>query len=325
MIRDTARAAGRRSARAVVGRLPVPVADALRRALAPGTGASLSDGLRRALLHGLWVGGIPRAVSTFRLVDNPHLQFVAVDSQVLGQLYWYGEQGWEPELLPWWRLACQSSHSVLELGANVGYFSVQGGRAAPGIRHVAVEPHPLSAEICRTNLALNHVTSVEVVEAAAVADATVSSVPLLVPADQQATPTVAFLSPDTELPPDMARNVRVTLDVPAIDVRRLLDGVDVLKLDVEGQEHVLLAACRDHLRDKRPTLFVEVLPGTVQLRALLAELCTVDGYRCYAVTRQQLVELPPERLATVQLKEEFGGQDVILSAADMLSLRPPRT
>jgi hypothetical protein len=60
-----------------------------------------------------------------------------------------------------------------------------------------------------------------------------------------------------------------------------------------------------------------VLPGTVQLRALLAELCTADGYRCYAATRQGLVVLPPERLATVQLQEEFGGQDVILCAADL--------
>ena len=34
---------------------------------------------------------------------------------------------------------------MLELGTNVGYFAVQGGRAAPGARYVAVEPHPLSA------------------------------------------------------------------------------------------------------------------------------------------------------------------------------------
>jgi FkbM family methyltransferase len=317
MIRDFARTAGRRIARAVVGRLPVPVADVLRWALAPGAGTGR---IRRAALRGLWGGGIPRAVSTFRLIDNPDLEFVAVDSQVLGQLYWYGEQGWEPELLPWWRAFCRSSGSVLELGANIGYFAVQGGRAAPGRRHVAVEPHPLSAAICRTNLALNGVATVEVLEAAAVADAVVASVPLLVPADQQATPTVAFLEPDTELPPEMARDVTTVLDVPAVDVRRLIEGVDLIKLDVEGQEHVLLAACREHLRDQRPTLFVEVLPGTVQLRALLADLCTVDGYRCYAVTRQRLVELPPERLATVQLKEEFGGQDVILRAGDMPQL-----
>lgn len=309
--------AGRRLARAVVGPMPIPVAEALRRVLAPGAGTSVQARIRRALLRLLFRGGIPRAVSTFRLVDNPDLEFAAVDSQVLEQLYWTGEQGWEPELLPWWRAFCRTSRSVLELGANIGYFAVQGGRAAPGVRYIAVEPHPVSAEACRRHLALNGVTSVELIQAAAVADPGVSSVPLLVPADQAATPTVAFLSSDTELPADMARDVVAVLDVPAIDVRRLLDGVDLIKMDVEGQEHVLLTAMRPHLRNRRPTLFVEVLAGTVQLRALLADLCATDGYRCYALSRQGLVELEYGQLATIRLMDEYGCQDVILSAADM--------
>ena len=300
--------------------MPVPLADALRRVLAPGPGTSVAARLRGAVLRSLFRGGIPRAVTSFRLIDNPELEFLAVDSQVLEQLYWCGELGWEPELLPWWRAFCRRSTSVLELGTNIGYFAVQGARAAPGVRYVAVEPHPLSAETCRTHLALNAVTSVEVVEAAAVADPTVSTVALRVPADQAATPTVAFLSPDTELPADMARDVVAVLDVPAVDVRRLVEGVDLIKMDVEGQEHVLLAAVRDHLRARRPTLFVEVLPGTVALRALLADLCATEGYRCYALSGQGLVELGQEQLAIVGLMDAYGCQDVLLTAADP----PPR-
>jgi hypothetical protein len=105
--------------------------------------------------------------------------------------------------------------------------------------------------------------------------------------------------------------------VPAVDVRRLLDGVDLIKMDVEGQEHLLLAAMRDHIRTRRPTLFVEVLPGTVQLRALLAEICATDGYRCHAMNRHGLVELDGERLASVRLMDEYGCQDVLLSPADL--------
>ena len=300
-------------ARAVVGPMPAPVADALRRALAPGTGAAR---IRRAVLRRLYRGGIPRAVAHFRLTDNPAVEFVAADSQVLEQLYWAGEQGWEPELLPWWRAFCRGSRSVLELGANVGYFAVQGALAAPGARYVAVEPHPLSAAICRTHLERNRVTSVQVIEAAAVADATVTTVPLLVPADQAATPTVAYLSPDTELPADMAADA-AAVHVPAVDVRRLVDGVDLIKLDVEGQEHVLLGALGAYLRTSRPTLFVEVLAGTPQLRALLADLCAADGYRCYALSRHGLVELVGTRLATARLMDEFGCQDVLLCAGDL--------
>ena len=294
--------------------MPVPVADALRRVLAPGPGEAR---IRRAVLRWLVRGGIPRAVSTFRLVDDPDLEFTAVDSQVLEQVYWSGEQGWEPELLPWWRAFCRTSRSVLELGTNVGYFAVQGGRAAPGVRYVAVEPHPVSAMACRRNLTLNGVTSVELIQAAAVAAPTITSVSLLVPDDQAATPTVAFLSADTELPADMAQGVRTVHVVPAIDVRALVDGVDLIKMDVEGQEHVLLTAIRAHLRTRRPTLFVEVLAGTVQLRTVLADLCATDGYRCYALSRRGPVELEPGRLATVRLMDEYGCQDVLLTAADL--------
>jgi FkbM family methyltransferase len=303
--------AARAAARAVVGPLPPRVADALRR---PRPGR-----LRRALLRALREGDIPRGVSTFRLADNRDLAFVAADSQVLSQLYWYGERGWEPELLPWWRAFCRRSGSVLELGANVGYFTVQAARAAPGVRHVAVEPHPYSLQVCRANLALNAVTSVELVGAAAVAGPAAASVRLLVPDDQQATPTVAFLPAGSELPAAVAGRATAAVDVPAVDVRELLEGADLVKLDVEGQEHALLAAGRDQLRARRPALFVEVLPGTGRLRALLRDLCVKDGYRCYAPTRERLVELAPARLATVRLKEAFGGQDVVLCAGD-----PPR-
>lgn len=291
-------------ARALVHRLPVPVADQLRRRLHP------------LLLRRLFRAGIPRAVDRFRLVDAPELEFVAVDSQVLEQLYWAGEQGWEPELLPWWRAFCRRAVSVLELGTNVGYFAVQGGRAAPGARYVAVEPHPVSAQVCRANLALNSVTSVEVVEAAAVADPAVSSVTLHVPAGQAATPTIAYLAAGTELPAEMASDP-TALEVPAVDVRSLLDGVDLVKMDVEGQEHLLLGAMREHLDRHRPALFVEVLPGSVQLRALLAELCRTAGYRCYAFSPARLVELDGDRLATVHLMAEFGCQDVLLCARDL--------
>jgi hypothetical protein len=144
-----------------------------------------------------------------------------------------------------------------------------------------------------------------------------------VPADQLATPTVAFLPSDTELPSDMTRDATTAFDVPAIDVRELLDGADLVKLDVEGQEHALLAAGLDLLRERRPTVVVEVLPGTGRLRGLLADLCRRDGYRCYAPTRDQLVELDPARLATVRLKDEFGGQDVLLCPSD--PTRPRRS
>lgn len=312
------RTAEQRMMRAVVRRLPGLLADWLR--TPPPASVTPPGRLRRGLLTALRHGGIPASIQTFSLVDNPARSFVSGDSLVLAQLYWFGEQGWEPELLPWWRYLCRNSSAVLELGANVGYYVVQGMRAAPGVDYTAVEPHPASLWLCRANLDLNGITSVKLVPAAAVADPAAGIARLLIPRDQLPAPTVAFVDDDAELPQQMAGPVRAVIEVPTVDVRALLTGIDVLKLDVEGQEHTLLAAAGDHLRAHRPTVIVEVLPGTKRLRRLLARLCVELGYRCYVPQPGRLVRLPPERLGEVTLLHEYGVQDVVLSINPRLPL-----
>jgi FkbM family methyltransferase len=275
-----------------------------------------------ALLHVLRRGGIPAGVTTFTLRDNRELVFVNAQSLVLHQLYWFGEQGWEPQLLPWWRRFCRRSSAILELGANVGYFTVQGAKAGPHARYVAVEPYPASAGVCRANLELNKVESVELITAAAVAHAELPAVELHVPWDQLATPTVAFVGTDSELPERMGRRVRQAISVSAVDVRSLLHGVDLFKLDVEGQEHALLAASREHLRTRKPTVFVEVLPGTARLRHLIVDLCRDDGFHCYVPRADSLVRLEIPDILGASLLDRYGCQDVILSAEPHLDRWP---
>jgi FkbM family methyltransferase len=303
----------RRMAAGVVRRLPATVADRLR---GPVTAPPQSrrHQAHEALLQVLRRGGIPAGVRTFTLRDNRELMFVNAESLVLHQLYWFGEQGWEPQLLRWWRRFCRHSSAILELGANVGFFTVEGAKAGPHARYIAVEPYPASARVCRANLELNRVESVELVTAAAVAHAALPAVELHVPSDQLATPTVAFIGPDTELPERMSRHVAQTIAVSAVDVRSLLSGIDLLKLDVEGQEHALLAASRQHLRTNKPTVFVEVLPGTPRLRRLIVDLCHDDGFHCYVPRAGSLVRLEVPDILGARLLDRYGCQDVILSA-----------
>jgi FkbM family methyltransferase len=303
----------RRATTGVVRRIPVGIANRLRGPVA-GAPASPRHRAHEVLLNVLRRGGIPAGVETFTLAGNDALGFVNAESLVLHQLYWFGEQGWEPQLLPWWLRFCRRSSAILELGANVGYFTVQGATAAPHARYIAVEPYPFSARVCRANLELNRIESVELVEAAAVAHTGPPAVELRVPGDQLATPTVAFLGPDTELPEPMSRRVTQTVSVPAADVRSLLAGIDLLKLDVEGQEHALLMASREHLRARKPTVFVEVLPGTHRLRGLIADLCRDDGFSCYVPQGDSLIPLGTAEILGAPLLDRYGCQDVILSA-----------
>jgi FkbM family methyltransferase len=290
--------------------MPVYAAELFRRSPPPRHLGPVVGVARQVLRR----GGIPRGVRTFALPDNAELRFVNADSLVLQQLYWFGEQGWEPELLPWWRRLCSRAAKVVELGTNVGYFAVQGGKAAPHARYLAVEPHPVSAHWCRQNLALNGVGCVEVLAAAAVAGPAGPSVELVVPWEQLGAPTVAFLRAGCELPRGMTHRVGTTIEVPAVDVRSLLDGVDLLKVDVEGQEHALLSAAWDQLRTYRPTVIVELLPGTPQLRAQIVRMCTELDYRCYVPTPTRLVPLTPRRIPEIALQREHRTNDLVLAA-----------
>ena len=86
----------------VVRRLPVTVADRLRGPVTAPTHWRRHRA-REALLQVLRRGGIPAGVTTFSLRDNRGADVRNADSLVLRQLYWFGEQGWEPQLVPWWR------------------------------------------------------------------------------------------------------------------------------------------------------------------------------------------------------------------------------
>jgi FkbM family methyltransferase len=263
--------------------MPVTVAQFLRKR-AP-------ESLRRSLSH----GGIPTGVDSFGLSDETALRFTNTPSLVLQQLY------------------CRRSETIVELGANVGYFTVRGALAAPKARYIAVEPHPNSVATCKSHLELNGVASVELVAAAAVPERGPESLEMHVPSDQLATPTVAFLPHGSELPRDMAQEIGATIEVAAVDVRTLVSGADLIKLDVEGQEHLLLGAIVDLLAERRPHVVVEMLRGTPKLRALLSDLCVGVGYHCYVPVETGLVELESADIATVNLQSGYGTNDVILS------------
>jgi FkbM family methyltransferase len=64
---------------------------------------------------------------------------------------------------------CRKVKSVLEIGGNVGLFTVIGGQAASG-QYTGMEPVLAVAAVLRRNLRRNGLTAVEVLEAAAIPD-----------------------------------------------------------------------------------------------------------------------------------------------------------
>lgn len=113
---------------------------------------------------------------------------------------------------------------VLDLGANIGMFSVWAAARWPGAHVVAAEPVPRNVALLRRNLDLQPRGTFDVVAAA------------VTTADGE----VTFGDGDFTNGRILERTAPDTLTVPARDVFPLIEGIDLLKLDIEGAEWPIL-------------------------------------------------------------------------------------
>src|ERR1051326_8789647 len=84
---------------------------------------------------------LPPGLTEVRPLDRPHVSFEPTDSMVMDAIYWFGVQGYEGRMADVWESLCATAHNIIEVGANVGLFTVLGGLCARG-SYTAVEPLP---------------------------------------------------------------------------------------------------------------------------------------------------------------------------------------
>lgn len=246
-----------------------------------------------------------------RPLDAPALSFEAVDSMVMDAVYWFGVRGYEGTVARVWTALCQQSRSVLEVGGNVGLFTVIGARAAPG-SYTVVEPVPMVAATLRANLVRNGLAKVELLQAAAIPGDADRDVTLNVPAEDWGVPVGAHLMDDVEVG---GRSSRSRVTVPGLPIRRLAEGRDLIKIDAEGIEAALLADLRPALLERRPTLLIEVLPEAERLGELLATLASEAGYRIHVLPEwgsDEVVTVPAASFSS-GLPRRYNSKDVVLS------------
>lgn len=164
--------------------------------------------------------------------------------------------GYEPEVVTVFRSVLRAGMNVIDIGANIGFFSMLAATlVGSGGSVLAVEPNPRNARMAEASRRLNGFAQVTVLQAAAGRDigmlsmhtsfsnGTTSAIEtgMLLGAE-----TVACLALDKVVPPD----------------RR----IDLIKADVEGAEYNALLGCQEVLRRDRPVLVLEFSPG--QLRGI---------------------------------------------------------
>ena len=297
--------------RALVARalsfLPWRAVDAVRRSRLTATPGGARDRALLAVLNVLRHRPLEPAITAVR-IEPMGITFSNDDSVLTRRLVFLGD--YEAGEWRWWDFWCRRVARVVEFGANTGLYSVVGGRVPTLEAYVAVEPHPHTAQVLRTNLALNAVTRVRVVEAAVVGKPDQPRMELHVPVrDRDRTPTGAFLAT-----PGVNDGARASILVDVVEARTLLEGAQLVKMDIEGQELTVLRSVEDLLAAHAPTIFLELRGGSRDLRDYVPTLCRRCGYRAFAIQRARLQPVDLDALPHLDFRREFGTRDVILTA-----------
>jgi FkbM family methyltransferase len=241
---------------------------------------------------------------------------VPTDSYIANYLFWLGIDGYEPGGPAWWASLVAAHDSVLEIGANVGLYTVVGALADPTARYRAAEPNPATCATLRRNLALNGLDHVEVIEAAIVGERADAEVTLRLP-DRD--PYLASAGAFVDGAVDLDRPAERSVSVPAVTAPDLVDGVDLVKLDIEGLELEVLGAIRPWIVEATPTLVVEVLDDARHLQRFLADLITETGYACAVVEQgERPVAVPTHLVVDGHVQRAFRTRDVTLLRPDRL-------
>jgi FkbM family methyltransferase len=175
---------------------------------------------------------------------------------------------WEADHAAALRARLRPGMTVVDVGANIGYTVLVAARAvAPGGRVIAVEPHPDNVALLRHNADANAPGAVEVVAAAAWREA--GTVRLAVSGENAGDHRTVALAGE-----------RPTVEVPAVRLDDVVAGagVDLIKLDCQGCEHVLLAGAGELIARSRPLVLAEFWP--IGIRQLGDDPAAVlRGYR----------------------------------------------
>ena len=259
-----------------------------------------------------------RRASSFPLVDEPRVRLENVNSIIVRHAYWFGVTGWEGGQVRAWQYFCSSAKRILEVGANVGFYTVCGAVVSRA-EYTAVEPHPLTVQILRRNLEINLVEHVTVRQTALVGIKTAPTLKLAVPAtDQDDAPPGSFLASGGE----RMKASGASYDVAITAARDLFAGEpDLVKLDTEGYEFEILNAVKDIVLRTRPIIFVEVLPASSKLRALIADLVAAGAYRPF-VCDGRFQEIDIAAVGTPALAHRHRTHDVALVPAETASGLP---
>jgi FkbM family methyltransferase len=218
-----------------------------------------------------------------QLPDGRSLRLASIGENYLSfQLFWRGTQFYEPITTLVLQELLRPGDTFLDVGANIGFYSLVLSLTRPDLRVVAFEPNPRIHALLKKNVSANQFRQITC-EAAALSDCNGTATLHLSRSDHSASLQAGFddnIVGTVEVP-------TLTLDSYLLDKHQGLSGRLFVKIDVEGNEDAVLTGARTTLATHKPDIVLE----TARNRQIPPPpFLTGLGYRLYSITDRGLNE-----------------------------------
>lgn len=166
-------------------------------------------------------------------------------------LLWYGF--YEKNSILQWEQFIENDAVVIDIGANIGYYTLIAANKAGRGRVHSFEPVTVSYEALQQNIQLNHLTNV-----------TVNAVGI---SNNESLQTYYISSADNRGMSGMKRpenfsglsEKKQTITLDSYAIKNNLSRIDIIKIDIEGNELNALKGMHTILAQNKPILFIEVI------------------------------------------------------------------
>ncbi len=182
--------------------------------------------------------------------------FIDLRDEAIGVGILRGE--FEPAETAWFCERLKPGDRVVDIGANIGYFTVLAGRrVGPSGRVYAFEPVPHVRNLLARSVAENRLEDRTEISSLAIGDKAGHARIVTLPLDAGAVNSGGSYLTAGEVP---VRHLGIDVTLAPLDSLTFPERVRVMKVDVEGAEPLVFKGAAAFLRDHRPSILCEVNP-----------------------------------------------------------------